>query len=144
MVPATPVTTRSRIRSAANPAKGALRGASPSLTPFARLAIARGNTRGRVGAIAVPLPFSPVACALTLAVTLAVAYVALIATVMSYATMTVGFSQSLRDDEAQIASLESRYLADVSSVTATNYAAEGYTKPVAELYVPKAPETALR
>lgn len=131
-----------RTRSAANPTKGALRAARPSLTPFARFAASRGGVRGH--AIALPLPFSPIACAVALVLTLALAYVALIATVMSYATMTVGFSQSLRDDEAAVASLESRYLADVSDVTSTDYAAQGYQKPSAELFVPKAPETALR
>lgn len=93
---------------------------------------------------ALPLPLSPVACALALAVTLGVAYIGLMATVMSYASMTVGFSQSLRDDEASIASLESQYLDQLAAVNSTDYAALGYVKPSEQLFVPQAVQTALR
>lgn len=121
------------------------RGSAPARSAKSYASVrAVGSARGKSLALPLPLPFSPVACALALVITLGVAYIALIATVMSYATHTVGFSQSVRDDEAAIASLESQYLDQVSAVTATDYAAQGYDKPVAELYVPKAPETALR
>src|SRR3989344_4203296 len=59
------------------------------------------------------LPFSSVALTLALVVTLGVAYIALIAVVMSYAALTVEFAQSVRSDEAVIATLEARYLGTV-------------------------------
>ena len=90
------------------------------------------------------LPLSPITLALALAATLGVVYIGLIATVMSYATLTVGFAQSVRDDEAVIATLESRYLDTISEITATDYVALGYEKPVQQTFVPKAPVTALR
>ena len=90
------------------------------------------------------LPFSSVALTLALVVTLGVAYIALIAVVMSYAALTVEFAQSVRSDEAVIATLEARYLGTVSAITDTDYPATGYTKPAVLVYVPKAPVTALR
>ena len=82
--------------------------------------------------------------AATLVVVLAVTYIALIAVVMSYAALTVGFTQSVRDDEASVAALESRYLAEVSAITVTDYRALGYERPTKETFVPKAAATALR
>lgn len=75
---------------------------------------------------------------------LLVAYIGLIAVVMSYAALTIEFSQSVRNDEASVASLEARYLAGVASITSTDYAAAGYTKPVAQVFVQAESSTALR
>lgn len=76
--------------------------------------------------------------------TLLVVYIGLIAVVMSYAAFTVEFSQSVKDDEAAVALLESQYLASVARVTNTDYTAEGYAAPVAKLFVPTKSGTALR
>ncbi len=76
--------------------------------------------------------------------TFGVAYVALMAVVMTYAALTVEFSQSVRSSEAQVATLESQYLSAIANVNSTNYAAEGYAKPIAEVYVPGSRATALR
>ena len=75
---------------------------------------------------------------------LAVAYIGLIAVVMSYAVLTVEFSQSVKNDEAAVAVLEGQYLDRVESITSTDYAALGYTRPTRELYVPAQSVTALR
>lgn len=75
---------------------------------------------------------------------LGVSYVALIAIVMSYAALTIQFSQSVRSDQAAVATLEAQYLAAVAVVTNTDYSALGYTKPVSRVYVPSARLTALR
>lgn len=76
--------------------------------------------------------------------TLLVVYIGLIAVVMSYAAFTVEFSQSVKDDGAAVAFLESQYLASVARVTNTDYKAEGYAAPVATLFVPTKSVTALR
>ncbi|HQT82931.1 MAG TPA: hypothetical protein PLW99_02145 [Candidatus Paceibacterota bacterium] len=75
---------------------------------------------------------------------LLVVYIGLIAVVMSYAALTVEFSQSVKNDEAAVAVLEAHYLASVASVTDTNYLAEGYAAPSAQLFVPARSVTALR
>jgi len=75
---------------------------------------------------------------------LLVAYIGLIATVMSYAALTVEFSQSVRNDESVVALLESQYLAGVSRITGTDYAAEGYAKPLSKVFVRAQSATALR
>ncbi len=93
---------------------------------------------------AVRFNISPVRALAVLAATLALTYVALIAVVMNYATLTVGFAESVRDGEAAVASLESSYFSMLQSVTATNYSAAGYSKPVAQVFVTGAPTTALR
>ena len=74
----------------------------------------------------------------------AIAYIVLIAVVMSYAALTISFSQSVKNDEATVAVLESKYLTDVASLTNTNYVAAGYALPVAQMYVPAKEMTALR
>lgn len=74
---------------------------------------------------------------------LAIIYIGLIAVVMSYAVLTVEFSQSVRNDEATVAALESQYLTAVARITATNYVAAGYVKPIAEAFVPAGSVTAL-
>lgn len=75
---------------------------------------------------------------------LLVAYIGLIAVVMSYAALTVEFSQSVKNDEATVAVLEAEYLASVASITNTNYLAEGYATPATQIFVPARSVTALR
>jgi len=82
-------------------------------------------------------------CSVVVAI-LAVAYIGLIAVVVSYAALTVEFSQSVKNDEAAIAALEEQYLAEVARITSTDYIAAGYAPPVAKLFVPAANVTALR
>lgn len=90
------------------------------------------------------LPYSPVSLCFGAVAVLSVAYIGLIAVVMSYAALTVEFSQSVRNDEAAVAVLEGRYLADVARITGIDYAAEGYAKPVAKAFVKAESVTALR
>ncbi len=90
------------------------------------------------------LPFSFLSLVCAAAGILFVAYIGLIAVVMSYAALTVEFSQSARNDEAAVAVLESQYLANVARITGTDYAADGYVKPVSTLYVRAQSVTALR
>ena len=91
-----------------------------------------------------PFRFSPVSLATSALGILAVSYIGLIAVVMGYATMTIEFSQSVKQDEASVATLESRYLAAIEQITTTDYRAAGYAKPIAEVYVPAKIVTALR
>jgi len=90
------------------------------------------------------LPFSMTAFCFGAVAVLAIAYIGLIAVVMSYAALTVEFSQSVRNDEAKVAAFEEQYLAAVASITGTDYAKEGYVKPIAEIFVPSAGVTAMR
>jgi len=90
------------------------------------------------------ISFSMTALCFGTVAVLAVAYIGLIAIAMSYAVLTVEFSQSVRNDEAAIAMFEEQYLAEVTRITSTDYAAAGYAKPAAELFVPAANVTALR
>lgn len=82
-------------------------------------------------------------CVTTIGV-FAVAYIGLIAVVMSYATLTVSFSQSMKNDEAIVAVLESEYLAHVASIESLDYRTAGYVTPVAKTFVPTKGMTALR
>jgi hypothetical protein len=75
---------------------------------------------------------------------LLVAYIGLIAVVMSYATLTVEFAQSVRNNEAAVAFLESQYLSLVASTTMINYTAHGYAPPIAKTFVKAYSATALR
>ncbi len=88
--------------------------------------------------------FSMVSLCTGIVAILLVAYIGLIATVMSYATLTIEFSQSVRNDEAAVAVLESTYLANVAQLTNTDYAAAGYAKPLVETFVRAQSATALR
>jgi hypothetical protein len=90
------------------------------------------------------LPFSPVSLCFGAVAVLAITYIGLIAVVMSYAVLTVEFSQSVRNDEATVATLESQYLTAVAQITDTNYVAAGYAKPIAKIFVPTQSATALR
>lgn len=73
-----------------------------------------------------------------------VAYIGLIAVVMSYAALTVEFSQSVRNDEAAVAVLESRYLDSLARITEMNYVERGYAKPSVTEFVRAKSVTALR
>ncbi len=90
------------------------------------------------------LPFSPLSLCFGTVAVLAVTYIGLIAVVMSYAVLTVGFSQSVRNDEATVATLESQYLTTVAQITNTDYTTAGYAKPIAKAFVPTQSGTALR
>ena len=90
------------------------------------------------------LPFSFLSiCAGTVAV-LAVSYIGLIAVVMSYAALTVEFSQSVKNDESSVAVLEGQYLDSVASIQSSDYQTLGYAAPSTELFVPATSMTALR
>lgn len=89
-------------------------------------------------------PFSPVRFCIGVVAVLLVLYIGLIATVMSYAALTIEFSQSVRNDEAVVASLEGRYLDTVAHTTATDYIADGYVRPAVMIFVPSSSATALR
>ena len=90
------------------------------------------------------LPFSFQSLCTGAVAVLLVAYIGLIAVVMSYAAFTVEFSQSVRNDEATVAVLESRYLATVARITSMDYRTEGYAKPSVQSFVPAQNVTALR
>lgn len=82
-------------------------------------------------------------CSCAVAV-LAVTYIGLIAVVMSYAALTIEFSQSVKNDESVVAALEGQYLASVARITRTDYSAAGYALPIAKVFVPAKSVTALR
>lgn len=89
-------------------------------------------------------PFSLLSlCSGTVAV-LAVSYIGLIAVVMSYAALTVEFSQSVRNDETTVAVLEQQYISTMTRITGTNYSAMGYMKPLVEVFVQAKNVAALR
>ena len=79
-----------------------------------------------------------------IAVVLMVTYVGLIAVVMSYAAMTIEFSQSVRNDEAVVATLEAQYLSTVARITTSDYTTAGYARPLTKVFVPAKSATALR
>lgn len=89
-------------------------------------------------------PFSILATSAWLFGILVVTYIGLIAMVMSYAALTVEFSQSVKRDGAIVAGLESKYLAKVAEITSMDYSSAGYAKPVATTFVPAKSVTALR
>jgi hypothetical protein len=90
------------------------------------------------------LPFSFLSLATGTVGVLAVVYIGLIAIVMSYAALTVEFSQSVKNDEAALSVLESQYLASVAHIQAQDYRAIGYSAPRATFFVPATSVTALR
>lgn len=89
-------------------------------------------------------PFSPLTVCYGIVGILAVAYIGLIAIVMSSAVLTVEFSQSVKNDEAAVAVLEGQYLSTLARISAMNYTDEGYTKPVMKIFVRAESVTALR
>ncbi len=90
------------------------------------------------------LPTSSVAWGAGIVATLFVVYVGLITTVMSYASLTVDYAQSIKSHESELATLEAAYLAHVNDLTHTNISALGYRAPTAKNYVPARSATALR
>lgn len=75
---------------------------------------------------------------------LAIAYIGLIALIMSYGALTVEFSQSVRNNQAEIAKLERQYLATMAHIMKTDYVAAGYAIPHSKVFVPTKSVTALR
>lgn len=75
---------------------------------------------------------------------LAIVYIGLIAMVMSYAALTVDFSQSVKSDQAALAILESDYLMKVESIQSVDYRSIGYAAPLKKTFVPAMSQTALR
>lgn len=90
------------------------------------------------------IPFSPLSLCYGIVGILLVAYIGLIAVVMSSAVLTVEFSQSVKNDEAAVAVLEGQYLATVARITDADYVAEGYAKPLNKVFVRAESITALR
>jgi len=90
------------------------------------------------------LPFSLLSLSYGAVGTLLVVYIGLIAVVMSYATLTVEFSQSIKNDTSTVAVLEAKYLASVVRLTNTDYFAEGYAKPITQTFIRAKSVTALR
>jgi len=88
--------------------------------------------------------FSPVSICTGFVAILAVIYIGLIAVVMSYATLTIEFSQSVKNNEASVAGLEKQYLTAVAHITTMDYASAGYTLPLAKTFVKAKSGTALR
>ena len=89
-------------------------------------------------------PFSIVSLCFGAVAVLAVSYIGLIAVIMSYATLTVEFSQSMKNDEAAVAVLESAYLSSVAHIESLDYRSLGYAAPLAKVFVPAALTTAMR
>ncbi len=90
------------------------------------------------------LPFSPTAICFGTVAVLAVTYIGLIAVVMSYAALTIEFSQSVKNDKSTVAVLEEQYLSAIADMMDTNYVTAGYALPVVEIFVPAKSVTALR
>lgn len=88
--------------------------------------------------------FSVTSFASLVVAVLLVTYIGLIAVVMSYAALTVEFTQSVRNDGSAVAVLESHYLSDVARIASTDYVAAGYAKPAALSFVRTQSGTALR
>lgn len=97
-----------------------------------------------MSSIRAQLPFSFLSLAVGVVAVLGVVYIALIAVVMNYAALTVEFSQSVKNDEAALAILESEYLASISRIQSIDYRTLGYTTPTTKIFVPAASVTALR
>ncbi len=89
-------------------------------------------------------PYSPLKICVSIVMVLAVSYIGLIAVVMSYAAHTVEFSQSVRNEETNVAMLEGEYLSTMARITKTDYVAAGYVEPGVKVFVPAKSVTALR
>ena len=81
---------------------------------------------------------------MSIAGVLLVAYISLIAIVMSYASLTVESTQSVKNDESIVATLEAAYLAAVADITISDYHREGYAPPTITTFVRGKSVTALR
>jgi hypothetical protein len=75
---------------------------------------------------------------------LILSYIGIIAVVMSYAALTVEFTQSMRNDTSAVAQLEKQYLSEVARITAVEYTSEGYAKPKVKVFVRAKSGTAIR
>lgn len=76
--------------------------------------------------------------------TLLVVYIGLIALVMSYASVTISYAESIKDDESQVAVLETQYLESLATLTSIDYSEHGYVVPQVTAYVRETGVTALR
>ena len=90
------------------------------------------------------LPISITTLCSGVAAVLAVTYIGLIAVVMSYAALTIGFTQSVKNDESAVATLEGQYLSTEANITSAGYVASGYAIPTTTIFVPAKSVTALR
>lgn len=90
------------------------------------------------------MPFSFVSLCWGTVATFTVVYIGVIAIVMTYAALTVEFSQSVKNDEATVAILESKYLTKVSTIESLDYHTLGYVTPTQKMFVPATSMTALR
>ena len=90
------------------------------------------------------VPFSPFRALVGSVLFLVVAYMVLLALVMSSATLTILFTQSIRTNEASVASLEAAYLQSIAAVTQTDFVEAGYAKPITEVFVTRTSGTARR
>lgn len=88
--------------------------------------------------------FSPVAIFGGVTAILFVVYIGLIAVVMSYAALTIEFSQSVKTGESSVAALEKQYLAGVARTTAMDYESAGYVLPSVKTFVREKSVTARR
>lgn len=89
-------------------------------------------------------PFSFLTLCAGSVATMAVIYIALIAVAMSYAVLTVSFSQSVKNDQATVAMLESQYLANIADIEGIDYQTLGYVTPTTRSFVHGQSVTALR
>jgi hypothetical protein len=90
------------------------------------------------------LPFRIIPTCYALIGVLVLGYIITIAVVMSYAALTIEFTQSVRNDTSAVARLEKQYLTEVARITAIDYTREGYAKPETKLFVRAKSGTALR
>lgn len=88
--------------------------------------------------------FSPLKLASSAVGALLVVYIGLIAVVMSYASLTIEYAESMKQVKSQVATLETSYLASVSRLTSADYHALGYAAPLSTTYVTGGGGTALR
>ena len=88
--------------------------------------------------------FSPVKFCTGAVGALLVTYIGLIAVVMSYASISIEYTQSIKHDESDVATLEAKYMAEIGAVTTTDYRSLGYAAPSATTYVSTKSVTALR
>ena len=87
--------------------------------------------------------WSPLSALVMGNVGLVLVYLGLVAFSMSYAALEVQSAQSVKGEEAQVATLDTQYLAAIAAVTESDPAALGYAAPVATLFGPGTPATAI-
>ncbi len=92
-----------------------------------------------------PVPFIPTLAAVAAA--LVIAYIGLLAIVMTYGALQMQSAQALRDTSATVGVLETKYLADITEINNTNPEVSGFTKPLTIAYVtglPSRPSVSMR